>query len=81
MTHERPDGGPEGYAFRSILPRSLNARCGIRNGDIWVSLNGKKLVSPEQVGEEIIPLFRSAPTLVFGLWRKGREVTVRMDVE
>jgi hypothetical protein len=68
-----------GYQFGGIRPSSVYALCGLQNGDVWRSLNGRPVTTPEEA-LAAYPLFREARSLEIGVLRAGRPLMVRIDV-
>jgi type II secretory pathway component PulC len=73
------DGGRTGFVFRGIRPKSIYAKCGFRNGDVWVQVNDVLLTSPDQA-LVAYRCFRDAPSLDVALVRDGRRMHIRVDL-
>jgi hypothetical protein len=66
--------GSPGPQFIDLRPDSLLARCGVRNGDRWISVNGVPF-KPDTALQAYATL-RAADRAVMKLLRGGQEVTM-----
>jgi S1-C subfamily serine protease len=74
VAHSRGEVGSPGPRFVGLQPESVLARCGIRNGDHWISVNGVPLKPDTAL--QAYASFHSANRLVMKLLRDGHEVTL-----
>jgi hypothetical protein len=74
------DGSPTGVRFTSSRPTSVFAICGVRPDDIWISINGTSLTSPDRALDAYVALRRASSVRLEGL-RDGRPITVLIDLE
>ncbi len=65
------DGVQQGFIVSNIVPGSLYERLGLKNGDIVVELNGKKLDSADDV-LQLVNVMQSGGTVSVSLIRNGR---------
>jgi hypothetical protein len=72
-------GGQRGFLFRGIRPQSIYAKCGFRNGDVWLKVNDLPLISLDDALVEYARL-RQASSLDVALVRKGRGMNIRVDL-
>jgi general secretion pathway protein C len=68
------EGKPVGFRLFAITADGPFAKLGLRNGDVLIAINGLDLATPERVLEAYSKL-RTAPHLILGLLREGREIT------
>ena len=76
----RPEGRGPGLRVQGIHPDSIYRKCGFRNGDVWLEINGIPLSSPEEMLESYRTLVQ-APTLDVSLVRGGQPVNIRVDLK
>jgi general secretion pathway protein C len=80
MRPVRRDGGVIGFRFDGLRPKSVFALCGARNGDVWVTSNGRSMASPDEAVKAHESL-RHAPFVDLGVDRAGQPITFRIDLD
>lgn len=70
-------GEPIGFVSDSLSPRSVYALCGFRRGDVWLSINGHRLTSPE-AALEAHHVLRDAQTIDVEVQRGAEQLTLHM---
>ena len=68
-----------GFRHDSIPSHSVYAHCGIRSGDVWTTVNGVTLDSPDQA-LELYPRLRASDHLSIALLRGNEPVEVQIDL-
>jgi hypothetical protein len=74
------DGEVVGFKFYGIRRGSLLGRLGFQNGDTLTAVNGKAVDGVDQALEAYTD-FRTAETLKVDLIRRGKELTLQIDIE
>lgn len=74
------DGKPYGFKLYAIRPGSLFAALGFKNGDTLTAINGNDLSSPDKA-LEVYAKVRGAKRLEVAVTRRGKPVTLRIDIE
>jgi len=65
------DGVQQGFVISNIVPGSLYERLGLKNGDIVMELNGKKLDSADDV-LQLVNVMQSGGSVSVNLMRNGK---------
>jgi general secretion pathway protein C len=68
-----------GFRHDSIPTRSVYALCGIRSGDVWTTVNGVTLDTPDQA-LELYPRLRESDHLHITLLRDDNPFEVQIDL-
>jgi general secretion pathway protein C len=74
------DGKTDGFLVRSINPRSLLAKVGLRRGDVIIDVNNIKLDSPEK-GLQVFQQLREARQINVAVERKGQPMSFVYEIE
>ena len=73
------NGKPSGFTISEIAPGSLYQQAGLRNGDIILSVNGKRITDASQA-MTMYQTLKSAPALDLVLIRGGQTQQVHYDI-
>jgi hypothetical protein len=73
------DGKPDGFRLFAIRPDSLLARLGFENGDTVQTINGMDMTTPDKA-LEIYTKLRSSNELAVGIVRRGKPLTIQIDI-
>ena len=65
------DGVQQGFVISNIVPGSLYERLGLKNGDVVMELNGKKLDSADDV-LQLVSVMQSGGSVSVNLMRNGK---------
>jgi len=73
------NGKPSGFTISEIAPGSLYQQAGLRNGDIILSVNGKRITDASQA-MTMYQTLKNAPALDLVLIRAGQTQQVHYDI-
>lgn len=73
------NGQPDGFKLYAIRPSSMYAAMGFMNGDTLHSVNGYELNSRDTTDAYI--KLKTAKSAVFDITRRGRDMTITIDVK
>jgi general secretion pathway protein C len=74
------DGKKQGVKLVGLTPGSVYSKIGIRSGDVVHGINGKKIVSQNQL-LEMLKTMREANNIELEVERRGKKKTIRYEVE
>ncbi len=72
-------GKPDGFLIQEIVPDSLYAQAGLKNGDVIRKVNGQPIMQPEQV-IKLFQSLRNANSIDLEFARNGVIRTVHFDI-
>jgi len=73
------NGNPDGFMIRDIVPGSLYAQAGLKNGDVIKRVNGQEVSSPEQ-GIALFQALQTASSLDLEITRAGAVQRLHFDI-
>lgn len=73
------NGKPSGFTISEIAPGSLYQQAGLRNGDIILSINGKRITDAKQA-MRMYQTLQNAPALDLMLIRAGQTRQIHYDI-
>lgn len=71
---------PRGVMITSVFDDSPSGRAGVQQGDIILTINGHEVQTPQDLRFRIATLAPGG-TVEIGVWRKGREISMRLKLE